>query len=108
MPESRIMLSQLAIYLACSPKSNTAIIAIDSALAEVAKGDTPDVPNHLKDAHYDGAKKLGRGIQYKYPHDFGGWVEQNYTDKALKPFELKNIGFEKTLKEWLEKIKGVR
>ena len=108
MPESRIMLSQLAIYLACSPKSNTAIIAIDSALAEVAKGDTPDVPNHLKDAHYDGAKKLGRGIQYKYPHDFGGWVEQKYTYKALKPLELKNIGFEKTLKEWLEKIKGVR
>lgn len=108
MPESRIMLSQLAIYLACSPKSNTAIIAIDDALAKVSKGDIADVPNHLKDGHYDGAKKLGRGIGYKYPHDFGGWVEQKYTDKALEPLELKNIGFEKTLKEWLEKIKWIK
>lgn len=108
MPESRIMLAQLAIYLACSPKSNTAIIAIDDALVKVSKGEMADVPNHLKDAHYDGAKKLGRGIGYKYPHDFGGWVEQKYTDKALEPLELKNIGFEKTLKEWLEKIKGVK
>mgnify|MGYP002144723103 FL=1 len=88
--------------------SMTAIIAIDDALAKVSKGEIADVPNHLKDAHYDGAKKLGRGIGYKYPHDFGGWVEQKYTDNPLEPLELKNIGFEKTLKEWVEKIKGVK
>ncbi len=106
MPESRIILSQLAIYLACSPKSNSAYMAIDDALALVASSGIYEVPPHLKDAHFAGAAKLGRGIGYKYPHDFGGWVEQKYTAKPIDVVKLKEIGFEKTLKEWLEKIKG--
>ncbi len=106
MPESRIILSQLTIYLACSPKSNSAYMAIDDALALVASGEIYEVPPHLKDAHFAGAAKLGRGIGYKYPHDFGGWTEQKYTAKPIDVVKLKDIGFEKTLKEWLGKIKG--
>ncbi len=106
MPESRIILSQLAIYLACSPKSNTAYTAIDDALSLISKGEVYEVPSHLKDAHFAGAKNLGRGVEYKYPHDFGGWVEQKYTAKPVDVVKLKDIGFEKTLKEWLRKIKG--
>jgi putative ATPase len=108
MPESRIILSQLTIYLACSPKSNSAYTAIDDALALVEGGEIYEVPPHLKDAHFAGAAKLGRGIGYKYPHDFGGWTEQKYTAKPVDVVKLKDIGFEKTLKEWLGKIKGVR
>lgn len=106
MPESRIILSQLTIYLACSPKSNSAYMAIDDALALVASGEIYEVPPHLKDAHFAGAAKLERGIGYKYPHDFGGWTEQKYTAKPIDVVKLKDIGFEKTLKEWLGKIKG--
>ncbi len=106
MPESRIILSQLTIYLACCPKSNSAYTAIDDALALVESGEIQPVPPHLKDAHFAGAKSLGRGVGYKYPHDFGGWAEQRYTQKPLDIVKLKDIGFEKTLKEWLGKIKG--
>ncbi|MDD3467643.1 MAG: hypothetical protein PHE67_10885, partial [Campylobacterales bacterium] len=52
------------------------------------------------------AKSLGRGVGYKYPHDFGGWTEQKYTEKPVDVVKLKDIGFEKTLKEWLDKIRG--
>lgn len=106
MPESRIILSQLTIYLACCPKSNSAYTAIDDALALVESGEIQPVPPHLKDAHFAGAKSLGRGVGYKYPHDFGGWAEQRYTQKPLDIVMLKDIGFEKTLKEWLGKIRG--
>lgn len=105
MPESRIILSQLVIYLACSPKSNSAYTAIDDALALISSGEIYEVPPHLKDAHFTEAAKLGRGAGYKYPHDFGGWVEQKYTQKPVDVVKLKDIGFEKTLKEWLTKIK---
>ncbi|HRF56336.1 MAG TPA: replication-associated recombination protein A [Campylobacterales bacterium] len=105
MPESRIILSQLTIYLACCPKSNSAYMAIDDALALVEGGEIQPVPPHLKDAHFAGAKSLGRGVGYKYPHDFGGWAEQRYTQKPLDIVKLKDIGFEKTLKEWLGKIR---
>lgn len=105
-PESRIILSQLVIYLACSPKSNTALEAIDAAMGAVEEGLIMEVPQHLKDAHYHGAKKLGRGVDYKYPHAFGGWVEQEYTAEPVKFVELKEIGFEKTLADWKARITG--
>ena len=107
MPESRIILSQTVIYLACSPKSNTAIISIDAAIGAVNGGLILDVPQHLKDAHYDGAKKMGRGIDYKYPHDFGGFVKQDYTLKPVHFVDLKPIGYEKTLIDWLEKLRSI-
>ncbi|MDR1911105.1 MAG: replication-associated recombination protein A [Helicobacteraceae bacterium] len=107
MPESRIILSQTAIYLACSPKSNTAIVAIDRALEAIANGLILEVPDFLKDAHYEGAKKLGRGLTYKYPHDFGGYVKQAYTQESVSFVDLKPIGYEKTIAEWLEKLRSL-
>ncbi|MDY5950680.1 MAG: replication-associated recombination protein A [Helicobacter sp.] len=93
-PEARIILSQCVIYLACSPKSNTAYTAINHAL-EDTKIRLESVPSYLKtDA---------KG--YKYPHDFGGFVKQIYHHGKKYVF-LKNIGFEKTLQEWLVKIRN--
>jgi len=92
-PEARISLSQLVIYLASSPKSNSAYLAINKAL-EVAIDDRA-VPEQIKT----------HSKAYKYPHDFGGWVEQKYLNREIEIYESRAIGFEKTLNEWLEKIK---
>ncbi len=105
-PEARIPLAQTTIYLACSPKSNSALKAIDGALAAVAAGEILPVPDHLKDAHYSGAKKLGRGVGYQYPHDYGGFVAQAYTTRPVRFVELIEVGFEKRLAEWLDKIRS--
>lgn len=84
-PEARIPLSNAVIELCLSPKSNSAIVAIDNALADIRAGISGEVPDHLKDAHYKGAKELGRGIGYQYPHDFeSGWVKQQYLPDKLK------------------------
>lgn len=84
-PEARIPLANAVIELCLSPKSNSAIIAIDSALSDIRKGDIGEVPDHLKDAHYKGAKELGRGIEYLYPHHYeNGWVKQQYLPNRLK------------------------
>jgi len=96
-PESRIILSQCVIYLASSPKSNSAYNAINSALEFVKTEQLLEIPKHLQDSH----------IGYKYPHDFGGFVKQKYLEKNLKFYETKKIGYEKTLDEWLEKIKKI-
>jgi len=92
-PEARIPLAQLVIYLASSPKSNSAYLAINKAL-KVAIDDKA-VPQSIKT----------HSKTYQYPHDFGGWVEQKYLIDDTKFYESKKIGFEKTLQEWLEKIK---
>ncbi|MFY4857833.1 replication-associated recombination protein A [Aliarcobacter butzleri] len=95
-PESRIMLSQCAIYLASSPKSNSAYKAINKALEQIKNGKILDIPKHLNSQH----------IGYLYPHDFGGYVEQEYLKKDLNLYQSSNIGFEKTLNDWIEKIKN--
>ncbi|MCT8393398.1 replication-associated recombination protein A [Weissella confusa] len=83
-PEARIPLANATIELALSPKSNSAYIAIDAALADVRKGGTGDVPDHLRDAHYKGAEKLGHGVEYVYPHGHpGDWVPQQYLPDKL-------------------------
>ncbi len=85
LPEARIPLAEAAILLATAPKSNSAIMAIDAAMADVENTDTGDVPLHLKDAHYGGAKKMGRGISYQYPHDFPDhYVKQQYLPDKIK------------------------
>jgi putative ATPase len=96
-PESRIILSQCVIYLASSPKSNSAYNGINSALNYIKTQEVLPIPKHLQDSH----------IGYKYPHDFGGFVAQKYLAKNLKFYETKKIGYEKTLDEWLEKIKNI-
>lgn len=84
-PEARIPLANAVIELCLLPKSNSAIMAIDSAIADIRTGISGEVPDHLKDAHYKGAKELGRGIDYKYPHDYeSGWVKQQYLPDRIK------------------------
>lgn len=87
MPEARIPLAQAALYIANAPKSNASYRAIEAALDDVKNEQTLEVPDHLKDAHYPGAKQLGHGKDYKYPHDFGGYVEQDYLPKKKKYYE---------------------
>lgn len=81
MPEARIILSQSALYVANAPKSNACYTAIDNALEQIKKEMTLPIPNHLKDSHYKGAKTLGHGKGYKYPHSYGGYVKQDYLSK---------------------------
>lgn len=95
-PESRIMLSQCAIYLASSPKSNSAYKTINKALEQIKNGKILDIPKHLDSQH----------IGYLYPHDFGGYIEQEYLKEDLNLYQSLNIGFEKTLNDWIEKIKN--
>lgn len=84
-PEARIPLSQAVIELSLSPKSNSAITAIDSALSDIRKGHVGQIPDHLRDGHYKGAKELGRAIGYKYPHNYdNGYVVQQYLPDKLK------------------------
>ncbi|HAK89679.1 MAG: AAA family ATPase [Nitrospirae bacterium GWB2_47_37] len=84
MPEARIPLAQAAIYIANAPKSNACYKAIEAALEDIKNEQTMEVPEHLKDSHYSGAKKLGHGKGYKYPHDYGGQVEQEYIPEKKK------------------------
>ncbi|PNZ48363.1 recombinase RarA [Staphylococcus ureilyticus] len=84
-PEARIPLSQAVIELCLSPKSNSGITAIDAALSDIRKGHVGQIPDHLKDGHYSGAKALGRAIGYKYPHNYdNGFVAQQYLPDKLK------------------------
>jgi putative ATPase len=87
MPEARIPLAQATIYVANAPKSNACYKAIEAALNDVTTEETMEVPDHLKDSHYPGAKKLGHGKGYKYPHDYGGNVEQEYLPKKKKYYK---------------------
>ncbi|MEE1229373.1 MAG: replication-associated recombination protein A [Lachnospiraceae bacterium] len=107
-PEARIILSEAAIYVATAPKSNSAICAIDSALSAVRAGKIGNVPSYLKDAHYSGAKKLGHGRGYLYPHDYQEhYVPQDYLPKELegsKFYQPGALGKEAELKERLERF----
>lgn len=108
MPEARIILAQAAAYVACAPKSNSSIVAIDSALGAVKDRPYGKIPPYLRDAHYGGAKELGRGIDYKYPHNFENhYVEQQYLPDDLKDSRFyipSDNGYEKTIKRWFERI----
>ncbi|CAI6147960.1 MAG: putative AAA domain-containing protein [uncultured Sulfurimonas sp.] len=94
-PEARIILAQAVIYLCGSPKSNSAYLAINAALESVRSGNILDIPPALQ-------QNDGKG--YLYPHDYGGYVKQNYLSKAMKFVELKDIGYEKKMKDWLKSI----
>ncbi|OAH56102.1 MULTISPECIES: replication-associated recombination protein A [Bacillaceae] len=108
-PEARIPLANAVIELCLSPKSNTAYKAIDAALADIRAGRAGEIPAHVKDASYKSASKLGRGVDYKYPHDFeNGWVSQQYLPNTLKNkryYDPKMTGkFEQALASVYEKI----
>ncbi|HLR41379.1 MAG TPA: replication-associated recombination protein A [Virgibacillus sp.] len=108
-PEARIPLGVAIVELCLSPKSNTAYKALDAALADIRSGRSGEVPAHLKDSHYQGAKTLGRGVDYKYPHNYAnGWVDQQYLPDTIKYkqyYNPKNSGkFEQAMKQVYEKI----
>lgn len=85
LPEGRIPLAHAVIDLALSPKSNSAIEAIDAAMGDIQEGNAGEVPAHLKDSHYKGAEALGRGVSYKFPHAYEGhWVAQQYLPDSIK------------------------
>lgn len=84
LPEARIPLAQATVHLALAPKSNAVLVAIDEALGDVRRGLIGEVPAHLRDAHYSGARGHGHGLDYQYPHDYSdGWVEQQYLPDRL-------------------------
>lgn len=109
MPEARIILSQAASYVACAPKSNAACAAIEEAWKTVEETGHPPVPVWLQDAHYAGHEELGKGIGYKYPHDYPmNYVEQQYLPDALahsRFYHPSGNGYEEKIKERLEKLK---
>ena len=108
MPESQIILSQAVTYVACAPKSNSAVNAIFAANENVRQYKTT-VPSHLQDAHYKGSKNLGHGIGYKYAHDYPNhYVEQQYLPDEIKNarfYEPGDLGYEKQIKEHLQKLR---
>ncbi len=110
MPEAQIVLAQAATYVACAPKSDSAVKAIDKAMKLVANMETAPVPVHLQDAHYRGASQLGRGAAYKYAHDFENhYVEQQYLPDAIKDerfYEPGELGYEVEISKYLKRIKG--
>lgn len=110
MPEARIVLSQAALYVACAPKSNSAICAIDKAMEFVKNNKTAPVPPHLMDAHYKSAKKLGHGIGYMYSHDYPNhYCKQQYLPDEYvneKFYEAGNLGHEKEMADYLNSIKS--
>ncbi|WP_258088594.1 replication-associated recombination protein A [Weissella fangxianensis] len=109
-PEARIPLANAVIELALSPKSNAAITAVDAAISDVRKGATGDVPAHLKDSHYSGAKQLGHGVDYVYPHGHpGDWVPQQYLpDKLMGSSYFKPAGNSKVERAYKEQYAKLR
>lgn len=110
MPEAQIILAQAAAYVACAPKSNSAVSAISKAMRVVENEKTATIPAHLMDAHYKGAAKLGHGLGYLYAHNYENhYVKQQYLPDEIKDevfYVLSDMGYEKKLKEYLKQIKG--
>ena len=111
MPEARIILAQAAIYVASAPKSNSSYMAIEKAMNDVKiSKNVEEVPLHLRDTHYKGAKFFNHGKNYKYPHDFeGNFVKQEYLPKNFrgkKYYLPSKNGYEENLKNYLAKCWG--
>ena len=107
LPEAQLPLAQAALYVACAPKSNACSSAIWQAMSDVKSGATVEVPKHLKDSHYDGAKEFGHGLGYKYPHKFeDGFVVQEYlpAEAAKKYYQPTQRGHEKDIGRYLERL----
>lgn len=110
-PEARIPLAEATVLLATSPKSNSAYLALDAALRDLEDITVGDIPIHLKDAHYSGASKLGRGLEYKYPHNYPNhYIKQQYLPDNIKDKAYYTYGdnkFEKATKDYWNKVKNV-
>ncbi|MBQ3335452.1 MAG: replication-associated recombination protein A [Eubacteriaceae bacterium] len=112
LPEARINLAQAVTYLAASPKSNAAVIGIDEASQAVRHRSDGKVPAHLRDAHYSGSEALGRGVDYRYPHNYpGGYTPQQYLPDDLQGerFYRPTVnGSEKAIAERLSRLKNIK
>ena len=105
LPEGRITLAQATVYLACAPKSNASFMGLQAADGDVQKEATKEVPTHLKDAHYSGAKVLGHGDGYQYAHDFPDhYVKQEYASDLGRYYRPTTLGYEAKIKAWLEHL----
>lgn len=109
MPEAKIILAQVVIYLSTAPKCNSSYLAIEKAIENIESERIEEVPDHLKGTGYKGAEKLGRGIDYKYPHDFQGhYVVQKYRESEKKFYFPQDIGYESKIKKFLEDIEKIK
>jgi putative ATPase len=111
-PEAQINLAQAAVLLASCPKSNASNEALNKALSDIRTRKIDDVPPHLMDSHYGGAAKLGRGLDYKYPHSYGGYVTQQYLPdnlyrEGVRYYEPTENGSEAAFKKYLEELKKI-
>lgn len=112
LPECQLNLAQTTLYLASAPKSNASTVAIGRAIEEVRNHPFPGIPNHLRDSHYKGAKTLGHGVGYQYPHDHpGSFVEQQYLPDGLPSdgkhyYEPTKNGVEAKIKARLERLRA--
>ena len=111
LPEARIPLAQAVIHLATAPKSNSVMQAIAAAQEDIARGKIGHVPPHLRDGHYEGAKRLGSAVGYKFPHDDPrGVVAQQYLPQELadaRYYQPTNHGAEKRIYEYLPRLRGI-
>lgn len=111
LPEAQIPLAQAVTHLACAPKSNAAYMALQRAAEDARKTGSAGVPNHLRDNSYPGAKELGHGDKYIYPHDHSGhYTKQQYLPDSLahrRYYYPGDLGYEKRLRQWLEATKGL-
>jgi putative ATPase len=106
LPECQLPLAQAVTYIATAPKSNASAMAIWKASEDVQSGRTLSVPEHLRDANYQGAKKLGHGADYKYSHDYeGGYVEQAYLPEDRRYYEPVDRGYETEIRKRLEELR---
>lgn len=110
MPEAQIPLAQATVYLACAPKSNASYVGLNRALKDVAERRSQPVPLHLRDTNYRGARQMGHGKGYKYPHDYpGNFVEQQYMPEGAQSqpyYEPTTNGREAKIKERLDRLRG--
>lgn len=109
LPEAVVNLSHAVVLMAASPKSNAAYKAYIDAMTDINDRQIDDVPDHLKDAHYEGAQKMGLGKEYKYPYDYGGYVKQQYLpdnlyEEGVKYYKPTDNGSEITFKKFLESL----
>lgn len=107
MPEGRIILAEAALYIAMAPKSNSSAMGIDAAINYIKSHPSNDIPDHLKDAHYKSAKKLGHGVNYNYPHDYTGhWCPQQYLPDGVNTYFYSNshLGHEKEQADYQNQI----
>lgn len=111
-PEAQIPLAHATVLMASCPKSNAAYEAVNAAMSDLNRRKIDDVPAHLKDSHYSGAAKLGRGTDYKYPHSYGGYVTQQYLpddlySEGVQYYKPTSNGNEASFKKYLEELKEI-